>query len=290
MIKVNKKIIIVILIFSLFIMSSNKLYAKNEIDEKGREYITDLNHINITNDLTKDFKLLENSIETKRPKAIYIEQWIIVEPHNKKLLKKLSKITKEYEAKLYIVIGKNTWFGKRGFENTSEAYKLYGKYIDGVVLRVEPNKTNVWKDDLSIKAQVLNHMLDAYSAIHQYAKKLDKQFIAEFPFWLNDFKGPNGSFSEDACKYTDKIIFLIDDLEKMDELDELDINWNDISCRYNINLTKRALDKTEESIIEIYKKLKVKLPLYSNFNGFIIDSDSQLLDNTEDNTGLTDKS
>lgn len=279
MTRTNQKLITTILIISLFLISSNELYAKVKIAEHGREYITDLDHINIINDLTKDLNLLEDLVEAKRPKAIYIEQWITAESHNKKLLKKLSKIRKKYKTKFYIVVGKNTWFGKRGLENTLQAYDLYGKYVDGIILRVEPNKANVWKDDLSIKAQVLNQMLDAYSAIHQHAKKLNKQFIAEFPFWLSDFKGPNGSFSEDACRYTDKVIFLIDDLEKMKQLDELDIKWNDISCRYNINLTKRALDKTEESIIEIYKKLKAILPLYSNFNGFIIDSDSSLLSN-----------
>ncbi len=268
----------IILCFIFILFTSHGIFAKEiRIDEK-EIFLTDLNHINITNDLAKDIKQIKELVNRKRPKALYIEQWLLLEPHNKKLLSDLHKITKKYNAKLYLVIGKNTWFGHRGVSNTLEAYKLYGKEVDGIVLRVEPNKANVWKDDMGLKAQVLNQMLDAYSAIHNKFKKENKQFVAEFPFWLSDFKGPLRSFPEDVCHYADKIIFLIDDPEK---LDTLEIKWNDVTCRYNINLTKRATTQTEESLNEIYKKLKTNLTFYSNFNGFIIDSDSKLLSNEQ---------
>ena len=242
------------------------------VDEK-KIYLTNLNNINITNDSTKDLKSLKKLIDSKSPKAIYLEQWITMEPHNKDILKKLEKIADKKNIKLYLIIGKNVWFGERGLKNTLAALDTYGKYIDGIVLRVEPNKANVWKDDFSIKAQILNLMLDAYSAIHTETKKRNKTFIAEFPFWLSDFKGPHKTFSQDACMHTDKIIFLIDDPEK---LDKLEINWHDVTCAYNIDITKRATNQTEDSVRDIYYKLKEKLTLFSNFNGYIVDSDSTL--------------
>lgn len=279
----TNKIILISLITCTLLGIANTVCAKIKTDEIKKEQITDFNHINITNELTKDLKGLKAFIEINRPKAIYLEQWITAEPHNKKLLKKLSKIAKKHNIKFYLVIGKNTWFGNRGVSNTLASYEVYEKYIDGIVLRVEPNKVNVWKDDLSIKAQILNQMLDAYSGIYQETKKREKQFLVEFPFWFSDFKGPKASFSEDACKYSDKISFLIDDIDQLDLLDDLDIQWNDITCRYNINLTKRAINQNEEGINKIYKRLKAKLPMYSNFNGFIIDSDSTLLEYKKDN-------
>jgi|GEM_PF-3094478 len=249
-------------------------YAKKEVilDEK-KIYLTNLTDINITNDSTKDLESLKKLIDSKRPKAIYLEQWITMEPNNENILKKLQQIAKKNNIKFYLIIGKNVWFGERGLKNTLAALDTYGKYIDGIVLRVEPNKANVWKDDFSIKAQILNLMLDAYSAIHIETKKRNKTFIAEFPFWLSDFKGPNRTFSQDTCMHTDKIIFLIDDPEK---LDKLEINWHDVTCTYNIDITKRATNQTEDSVRDIYHKLKEKLTLYSNFNGYIIDSDSTL--------------
>ena len=154
---------------------------KNIIDEK-KVYLTNFNQINITNDSTKDLKSLKQLIETKKPKAIYLEQWITMEPQNKNILKKLQKIAHKNDIKFYLVIGKNVWFGERGVKNTLAAFNTYGEYIDGVVLRIEPNKANVWKDDSSIKVQILNLMLDAYSAINTEAKKRNKTFYTEFPF------------------------------------------------------------------------------------------------------------
>ena len=245
--------------------------TENTIDKKL--ILTNLDNINITNDLTKDKKLLEKTIKEKRPKSIYLEQWITLEPNRKDILKTLNKIAKKYNAKFFLVIGKNTWFGNRGISNTLAAYDMYGEYVDGIVLRLEPNKVNVWKDDASIKAQILNQMLDAYAAIYNKAKKRNKAFVVEFPFWFSDFEGPLRSFSQDACLYSDKIIFLIDNLKK---LNDLKTKWNDIPCLYQINLTKRATNQTEDSIEVIYKKLYEDLTFYQNFNGFIVDSDNNI--------------
>ena len=211
-----KTILTIFLAFILALSPTQATFAKKKVVTDERKlYLTNFNHLNITNDSTKNMKALKRLIETKKPKAIYLEQWITM----------------------------------------------------------EPNKANVWKDDQSIKVQILNLMLDSYSAIHAEAKKRNKTFIAEFPFWLSDFKGPHGTFSEDACKYTDKIIFLIDDPEK---LDKLDIPWHDVTCVYSIDITKRATNQTEDSVRETYYKLKEKLTLYSNFIGYIIDSDSTI--------------
>ena len=241
--------------------------------------LTNINYINITNEMTKNKKEIKKLIKIYEPKAIIVEQWILLEPHNKKLLKYLHKHTKKSNIKLFLTIGKNTWFGRRGLANASASLKEYGKNIDGLILRLEPNKTNVWKDDISIKAQILNQMLDAYSAILIEAKKQDKKFIAEFPFWFTDFEGPLKSFSQNVCDFSNEIIFLIDDLK---QLDELQINWNNVSCRYSINLGKRATGQSDEKLKEIFNKLNSKLPFYSNFAGFILDSDSSLINTNQD--------
>ena len=275
--KLYKLIILIILIIEIsfspcFAKSKEKLVDKSI-------YLTSLNNINITNDATKDLKTLKKLLNEKKPKAIYLEQWITMEPHNKNLLKNLKKIAAKNDIKFFLVIGKNVWFGDRGVKNTLAALNTYGEYIDGIVLRVEPNKSNIWKkEDDGLKVQILNLMLDAYAAIHKETRKRDKIFYAEFPFWLSDFKGPKNTFSQDACLYTDKLIFLIDDPDK---LDKLNIRWNDTSCAYNIDLTKRATNQTEDSVREIFHKLKEKLVLYSNFNGYIVDSDSTLEDNLD---------
>lgn len=248
--------------------------SKTESYEKKLR-LTNLNNINITNELAKNKNKTEELIKNKRPKALYLEQWILLEPNNKNLLRNLSKLTKKYQTKLYLIVGRNTWFGKRGASNTVEAFDTYGEYVDGIVLRILPNKTNVWKDDNAIRAQVLNQMLDAYYAIYLKAKKRNKSFIVEYPFWLSDFKGPLKSFSENTCDYADRIIFIIDNAEM---LDKIATKWNDVTCSYGINLTKRATMQNEELIKELYKKLNSKLTLYANFIGYIIDSDSTLTD------------
>ena len=114
-------------------------------------------------------------------------------------------------------------------------------------------------------------MLDIYFAIYVEAKKRNKQFIADFPFWFSDYKGPKKNFSEHVCDFTDKVIFLIDDVEK---LEKLDIKWNDITCTYNIDLTRHATVLSDDDINDIYKAIKSKLVFNSKFNGFIVDSDS----------------
>ena len=240
--------------------------------------LTNINYINITNEMTKNKKEIKKLIKIYELKAIIVEQWILLEPHNKKLLKYLHKHTKKSNIKLFLTIGKNTWFGRRGLANASASLKEYGKNIDGLILRLEPNKTNVWKDDISIKAQILNQMLDAYSAILIEAKKQDKKFIAEFPFWFTDFEGPLKSFSQNVCDFSNEIVFLIDDLK---QLDELQINWNNVSCRYSINLGKRATGQSDEKLKEIFNKLNSKLSFYSNFAGFILDSDSSLINTNQ---------
>ena len=271
----RKIIFILISLLMLFSEFQFEVFAKKNENLVTKDIIlTNINNINITNDSTKNFKALEELIINKKPKAIYLEQWITLEPHNKKLLSKLKKFTKKNKIKFYLVIGKNTWFGDRGVTNGKAAFNFYEKYVDGIVLRLEPNKTNVWKDDVAIKAQILNLMMDSYATLFLEAKKRSKQFLVEYPFWFSDFNGPIKTFPQDTCEYSDKIIFLIDDLKK---LEELQIKWNDVPCMYSINLTKRALNQPDDSLYEIYKKLKSKLTLYANFSGYIVDSDSFLL-------------
>ena len=272
----KKKIQFSILIFSVLalIFSSNcKLAYAKKITTNEKEKLTNLSHLNLTKDDASNLKFVKQLIKSKIPKGIYIEQWILDKPGNTKLIGKLHKLTKKNNIKLYLVVGRNSWFGKRGVLYTLDFLTKYEKDIDGIVLRVEPNKVNVWKDDIAIQAQVLNQMLNAYSAIYQETKKKKKIFIAEFPFWLSDFQGTLKSFSQNVCDYTDKIIFLIDNLEK---LDNLDIKWNDVPCMYNINITKRATNQSEELTHDTYNKLKEKLVLYSNFNGYLIDSNSSI--------------
>ena len=270
------KLFVLLQIVIYLTLISTPLYAKEKINNEPI-VLTDLTSLNITNDSTKNIKELENIIKTRKPRFIYLEQWITLEPHNKDILKTLTKLRKKYNSKLFLVVGKNTWFGSRGVANTLDALNTYGKWIDGIVLRTEPNKTNIWnKDETSFKIQILNQMLDAYSAIHIETKKRDKIFIAEFPFWFTDFNGPKGTFSQDTCNYVDRIVFLIDDIKM---LDTLAVKWNGITCQYQINLGKRATNQTEESIKEIYSKIKKNISFYYNFNGFIIDSDSTLENN-----------
>lgn len=268
--KTIKAILITILLFSFI-----EGYCSAKVIFPKETYLTNLNHLNITNESTRNIKQLKELIKSKRPKAIYLEQWILLEPHNKKLIKKLHKIAQKNKIKFYLVVGKNSWIGDRGKTNTLSYFNQYRKYIDGIVLRAEPNKINVWKDDdPGLKAKILNLMLDAYSAIYIEVKRYDKQFIAEFPFWYSDFKGPLKPFPEDVCTYSSKVIFLIDDPKK---LNNFPTDWNDITCIYNINLTKRATTLNDEKINEVLNKLKSTNTFYSNFNGFIIDSDSPLL-------------
>lgn len=259
---------------TILLLSCKDVTAKEEIINK-EQYLTNLNNVNITKEYAQDPKKLKELIaKNKGIKALYLEHWILYETKNIKTLKKLHKIAKKNDIRFYLVTGKNSWFGKRGLKNTMEVYDTYGKYVDGIVLRVEPNKINVWKkDDIATHAQILNEMLDAYSAIYSEAKQRNKKFIAEFPFWLSDYEGPLKTFSQNVCEYTDKIIFLIDNTEK---LDSLNIRWNDVPCSYNINLTKKALQQTEDGIKNIYQKLKAKLSLYQNFQGYIIDPDTTL--------------
>ena len=265
------KLFIIFLIF--YISNETILFAKEELVDKT-VYLTNLNNINISQNTVKDLTSLKELIKNKKPKALYIEQWILVDPGNENLLKKLYKLTKKNDIKLFLVIGKNTWFGRRGTENSIEAYKLYGEYIDGIVLRTEPNKVNLWKNhDDEFRVQILNFMLDGYADTFREAKKRNKKFIVEFPFWFSDFIGLSRTFSQEACDYSDNIVFLIDDAEKLETLEK----WNDITCPYSIDLTKRATSKNEKQIQEAYNKLKSKVTFYSNFSGFIIDSDSALL-------------
>lgn len=268
-----KLILAILILFICDFIFTNNIYAKSELNDKSA-YLTNTNHINITAENANNIREIKQILKSKRPKAIYIEQWILLEHGDKKYLKKLHKLSTSLDTKLFLVIGKNTWFGDRGITNAKNAFDYYGKYIDGLVLRIEPNKINVWKNgDLSIKTQILNLMQDAYNTIYNDAKKRNKKFIVEFPFWFSDFQGPLKSFSEEACGYADKIIFLIDDAEL---LDKTEIKWNDVTCLYNIDITKRATYQTEDKIKSIYEKLKSKLVLYSNFNGYLIDSDIDL--------------
>lgn len=270
----NQFIFIFLLIIS---MSQMALAALNiNINEENitseNTELKKITNINITNESTKDFSTIKEIFKNYKPKNIFLEQWITLEPHNKKLLKKLRKLSNKYDSKLYLVVGKNTWFGRYGYGMAKASLDEYEKYIDGIVLRIEPNKTNIWnKFGENSKARILNQMLDSYAALHIETMKRNKDFIAEFPFWFSDFIGPLKSFPQDVCSYTDKIIFLIDDEEK---LEELNLKWNEITCRYLINLTKRANNKTEEDLRTIYSKLKNKLQFFSNFHGYIVDSDS----------------
>ena len=265
-------ILVTIITIIIFCPTSEaKLKNPEQINEK--DFLTNINHINIAARATKDIKIVEQLIKSKRPKAIYIEQWILAEKGNEKILPKLYKIAHKNDTKLYLFIGRDSWFGRRGLVNVLAAFDQYGSYIDGEVLKTQPNKTNIWKDDVNFQAQVLNQMLDAYSAISTEAKKRNKQFIVDFPFWFSDYEGPKKSFSENVCDYTDKVIFLIDDIEK---LEKLNVKWNDITCSYNIDLTKHATVFSDDDIGDLYKIIKSKLVFYSNFNGFIVDSDSRI--------------
>ena len=267
----KKLTLLIILFLTLTSLFEGNAYAKKENRVSKETYLTHLSNINITNETANNMDLMKQIIKEKKPRAIFVEEWLLSEPGNKKLLKTLQKLAKKYDSKLYLIIGRNSWFGKRGLTNTLNAYNTYSKYVDGIVLKVEPNKVNVWKDDTNIHAQILNQMLDGYSAIYTEAKKRNRKFIAEFPFWLSDYNGPLKNFSQNVCDYADKIIFLIDNEEK---LDNLDIRWNDVPCPYIIDITKRACAKTEESINNIYNKINNKLTFYQNFQGFIIDSDT----------------
>ena len=272
----KKKISCLFIALSLlsYSFTTQTTLAKEVKEENPREaYLTNFNNINITDESVKSLKSLKKLIKEKSLKGIYIEQWILDEPGNKNLIKKLQKIANKSNIKFYLIVGRNSWFGRRGLEHTLEFLNMYENYIDGIVLRVQPNKVNVWKDDVSVHAQILNQMLDAYSAIYHETKKRNKLFLVEFPFWLSDYKAFNKTFSQNACDYSDRVIFLIDDIEK---LDKLGIKWNDVTCNYNINLAKRATQQTEESTHKTYKKIMSKLTFYSNFHGFIVDSDSSI--------------
>ena len=252
-------------------LSEAKLKSNEQSDEK--ELLTDITHINITGRIAKNIEAVEKLVKEKRPKAIYIEQWILAEKGNENLAQKLHKIAHKNEAKFYLFVGRDNWFGRRGLVNVLAALDQYGNDIDGIVLKTQPNKTNIWKNSTDFQAQLLNQMLDAYSAIHTEAKRRNKLFIADFPFWFSDYNGPKKSFSENVCDYTDKVIFLIDDLTK---LKSLNINWNDITCLYSIDLTKHATQLSDDDVSDMYKTIKSKLTFYSNFNGFIVDSSSNI--------------
>lgn len=256
-----------------------------EVVLNRESYLTNLNNFMLTKEYALDKEKLEFLLKTKKPKAIYIEEWLVDESKDKNILKKLQKLTSTYNCKFFLVTGRNIWFGKRGVEGIINAYNKYESNIDGLVFRIEPNKSNVWKDNSDIQAQILNQMLDAFSAIYAETRKRNKVFIVEIPFWLSEFHGPLKSFIEDTCSYSDKVVLLIDDKEKLEHLDG---KWNDITCNYNINLGKRATrQSSNEETNNLYTKIQEKLIFYSNFNGFIIDTDSTL-DNK--NLDLSEKS
>ena len=250
----------------------SKAKVKNDKQNIQKE-LTEITHINLSARIVKDTNLIENLIKERSPKAIYIEQWILVEKGNENLLQKLYKIAHKHDIKLYLFVGKDSWFGRKGLVNVIAALDQYGSYIDGIILKTQPNKTNIWNDSLEFQAQVLNQMPDAYSAIYIEAKKRNKQFIVDFPFWLSDYQGPKKNFSENVCDFADKVIFLVDSLEK---LEKLDIKWNDLTCQYSIDLTKHATVLSDDDVSDMYKTIKSKLIFYSNFNGFIVDSDSDV--------------
>ena len=272
--KLNLKLL-VILTALLLSHSSLPIYSKSNININEKQiYLNNFRHLNIAPHHAKNLNLLKKVIQEKKPKALYLEQWILAEKGNENLLKDLRKIAKKNKIKLFLFIGRNTWFGQRGAANTIASLDLYGKHIDGLVLRTQPHRINIWKeDDIQTHAEILNLMLDSYANIYRETQKRDKLFIAEFPFWYSDYIGLGKSFSETACQYADKVYFLIDDLDK---LETLDIPWNNVNCSYSINLTKKGIGKTIESINNIYERVKSKLTFYSNFQGFVIDSDSKL--------------
>ena len=276
----KKTYFIIALILFLIIEFPNFSHSKEIIGKE--QFLLDTKEINLTLKDTKDINTLKKLLKEQSPRTIYLEQWITMEKGNKNLLKKLHKITKKNDIKLFLFIGRDSWIGKRGVANALASFEQYGNYIDGLVLRTQPDKLNIWdKTDVNIQAQILNQMLDAYSAIYIELKKHNKIFIAEFPFWYSDFQGPLKSFSQNVCDYTDKIIFLIDDTDK---LESLDIKWNKITCRYSIDLTKKALGPTIEDTHSIYKSIKSRLAFYQNFSGFIVDSDYKKL---IPNSGIT---
>lgn len=269
----TKKIVLLILALTIIFSSTLEVTA-HEITLTREAYLSDLNNFMLTKEFAENKEKLEELLKTKKPKAIYIEEWLVAELKDKNYLKKLRKITSSYQSKLFLVTGKNIWFGKRGVDGIISAYNTYESNIDGIVFRIEPNKSNVWKDNLDIQAQILNQMLDAFSAIYAETRKRNKFFIVEIPFWLSEFHGPLKSFTEDICSYSDRVVFLIDDKEKLEKLES---KWNDVTCPYNINLAKRATRQpSEKEISELYTKVQEKVTFYSNFNGYIIDTDSTL--------------
>jgi len=230
-----------------------------------------IENINITTEAVSNLNELQEQINNLKPKNIFIEERLLYQKKNNNILKDLKKIAKKNSSKLFVVVGKNTWIGKRGIDNTLEAFKVYKNNIDGIVLRLEPNKTNIWQNyELEYKAQMLNHMLDAYSAISKETAKYGKEFVAEFPYWLADFQGPLRTFSQDACLYADRVVLLIDD-EDMYEV--LGNKWNDLFCHYHISLSKKANSKTNSEIVKLHKKFNNKLSFDSYFKGYIFDLD-----------------
>lgn len=273
--RVSINIFLTILTLSIFSLAA---IAKEEEEAPiSREtFLTNLNSFILTKEYADDTHKLEELIEEKKPKAIYVEEWIVSESKDKNYLKKLKKLTSKHNLKLFLVTGRNVWFGQRGVDGIINAYNTYETNLDGIVFRIEPNKSNVWKDNSDIQAQILNQMLDAFSAIYKETQKRNKLFIVEVPFWLGEFHGPLKTFTEDICTYSDRIVLLIDDAEKLDKLES---KWNDLTCSYSINLGKRATRQTsDEKINELYSKVQEKLIFYSNFNGYIIDTGS-ILDN-----------
>ena len=269
--KIYLKKISSVIISTLFLTINLTNFAYSKETTNKEEYLSDIKEINLALNDTKNLKNIKQLIKERHPRAIYLEQWITMEKGNENLLKKLYKITKKNDIKLFLFIGRDSWIGKRGLANALASFEQYRDYIDGLVLRTQPDKLNIWnKDDVNIQAEVLNQMLDAYSAIYTELKKHNKTFIAEFPFWYSDYQGPLKSFSQNVCDYSDKIIFLIDNTDK---LETLDIKWNAITCRYSIDLTKKALGPTLEDTKDIYKSIKARLTFYQNFSSFIVDSD-----------------
>ncbi len=266
---------IVYLIILLLNVSFSLIANAAIVESPSRSKIlTNVNNYALTKDYANDLDKLTEFLSNNPVKSIFIEQWLLQESDNKKLLKSLYSITKKHNSKLYLVTGKNSWLGYRGVDAIIPLYKQYGKYIDGIVFRCEPNRLNIWKDE-SIKVQALNQMLDSYSTIYNYAKKNKKAFIVEFPFWFADFIGPKGSFSDDACMLADKIVLLVDDEEK---ISNLQVKWNDSACPYYINLGLRATRQSEDKAKELYKLINKKVVFYSNFQGFIVDPSTKLND------------
>lgn len=228
-----------------------------------------IKNINITDADINDLKILEEKISLVRPKYIFIEQRLIVDSKDKKIAKKIHKISKKNKSKLYLVTGSNSWYTSIGTKNTIADINTFHKNIDGLVLRMSPDKTNIWQKEVEeFKIKILNQMLDNYVKIAKAAKKKNLTFIPEFPFWFSDFKGPKNNFSEDVCQITDKVIFLINDKNK---LEEFEIEWNEISCKYLIDVTKRATELTPESSNEAIKFINQNLTLKENFEGYIQD-------------------